>query len=154
MEPTKPPSSTDRQKASCGQAGATARLADALTAGQRALLAAELTRRQHELERRLALHHGGLTRAEHATEVLRQDGDDAPQRNAERSVDLALSDLETLELRAVLAALQRVQAADYGRCADCGEAIAFDRLKVEPWALRCVACEARHEGKRPAPARL
>ena len=154
MKPTNPSQPTGRRAADPSAAGAAGQLADALTAGQRALLAAELTRLQHELERRLALHHGGLTRAEHATEVLRQDGDDAPQRNAERSVDMALSDLETRELRAVLAALQRVQAADYGQCADCGEAIAFDRLKVEPWALRCVACETRHEGHRPAPARL
>ena len=154
MKPTNPSQATGRPAAERSPAGAASHLADALTAGQRALLAAELTRRQHELERRLALHHGGLSRAEHATEVLRQDGDDAPQRNAERSVDMALSDLETRELSAVLAALQGVQAAGYGQCADCGEAIAFDRLKVEPWALRCVACETRHEGHRPAPARL
>ena len=32
-----------------------------------------------------------------------------------------------------------------GVCTDCAEDIPFDRLKVEPWALRCVACEARHE---------
>lgn len=126
----------------------------ALTPGQRALLAAELSRRQHELERRLALHHGGMSRAEHAAEVLQQDGDDAPQRNADRSVDLALSDLEVRELGAVLDALRRVQAADYGACSDCGSAIAFDRLKAEPWALRCIGCETRREGHRTPTARL
>jgi RNA polymerase-binding transcription factor DksA len=33
----------------------------------------------------------------------------------------------------------------YGACSDCGEPIAFDRLKVEPWALRCIGCEGRRE---------
>lgn len=125
-----------------------------LTAGQRALLESALTQRQHELDQRLARHHGGATRAEHAREVLLQDGDDAPQRDAEREVDLALSDLETQELGRVSEALRRVHADSFGQCTDCGEGIAFDRLKVEPWALRCVPCESRREGYVPAPARL
>jgi RNA polymerase-binding transcription factor DksA len=125
-----------------------------LTAGQRALLEAELTRRRHALESRLALHHGGTTRAEHAHELLHQDGDDAPQRDAERSVDLALSELETQELGAVHQALRRVHEADYGLCRDCGDAIPFDRLKVEPQALHCVACATQREGHPPTPARL
>lgn len=125
-----------------------------LTAGQRALLAAALTQRQHELDRRLAQHHGGVSRAEHAREVLLQDGDDAPQRDADREVDMVLSDLETQELGRVSEALRRVHAADFGQCTDCGEAIAFDRLKVEPWALRCVVCETQREGHLPAPVRL
>ena len=51
--------------------------------------------RQHQLDRRLADHTGGLTRAEHAREVLLQDDDDAPQRESEREMDLALTDIET-----------------------------------------------------------
>lgn len=126
-----------------------------LTAGQRALLEAELTQRRHVLDRRLAQHHGGATRAEHAREVLLQDGDDAPQRDSDRSVDMALSDMEMRELGAVCEALRRVHEPDFGLCGDCGEAIAFDRLKVEPWALRCVSCESQreaqdHPGRRPA----
>ena len=39
-----------------------------LTHGQRALLEAALTQRQHQLDRRLAEHHSGLSRAEHARE--------------------------------------------------------------------------------------
>jgi DnaK suppressor protein len=125
-----------------------------LTAGQRALLEAGLVRRQHELDRRLAQHHGGVSRVEHARQVLMQDGDDAPQRDAEREVDLALSDLETQELGAVSAALRRAHEPDFGLCVGCGEAIAFDRLKVEPWALRCLDCATRHEGPQPKRARL
>jgi DnaK suppressor protein len=116
-----------------------------LTAGQRALLQAELTRRQGELDRQLTDHQGGLTRVEHARELLSQDSDDVSHREAEREMDMELSDRDIAELGAVSAALLRLKEGRYGACSDCGEAIAFDRLKVEPWALRCVACEGRRE---------
>ena len=118
-----------------------------LTAGQKALLEAELMQRQHQLDKRLADHTQGLSRAEHAREVLLQDGDDAPQREPERELDMALTDLETRELGAVSEALRRLQGGDYGVCTDCDADIPFDRLKVEPWALRCVACETRRENQ-------
>ena len=116
-----------------------------LTAGQRAQLEADLRSRQRQLDDRLAAHHGGLTRVEHAREVLLQDGDDAPQREGEREVDMALSDLETLQIGAVSEALLRLKESRYGGCADCGAQIPFERLQAEPWALRCLACEALHE---------
>ena len=116
-----------------------------LTTGQKALLEAALVQRQHQLDRRLAEHTSGLSRAEHAREVLLQDGDDAPQRESEREMDLALTDIETQELGAVSEALRRLPTDDFGVCTDCATEIPFDRLKVEPWALRCVSCESRRE---------
>jgi DnaK suppressor protein len=116
-----------------------------LTPGQKALLEAALVQRQHLLDRRLAEHTQGLSRAEHAHEVLLQNDDDVPQRENTRAMDLARTDIETQELGAVSAALRRLQGDDYGVCADCGTDIPFDRLKIEPWALRCVACESLRE---------
>lgn len=121
-----------------------------LTTGQKALLQAALEQRQHQLDRRLAEHTQGQTRAEHARDVLLQDGDDAPQRDNARELDLALTDRETQDLGAVSDALRRLQGADFGVCADCASDIPFDRLKVEPWALRCVACESAREHKARA----
>lgn len=117
-----------------------------LTAGQRALLRAELERRQHELARRLDEHLNGASRVEHMAQLREQDADDVPQREGERGLDMALSDLETKELGQIGEALRRMDSERYGLCADCEEEISFDRLKVEPWALRCVACQARREG--------
>ena len=116
-----------------------------LTAGQKALLEAELEQRQRQLDKRLADHTQGLSRAEHAREVLLQDGDDAPQREPERELDMALTDRETRELGTVSDALRRLRSGQYGVCTDCEADIPFDRLKVEPWALRCVACETKRE---------
>jgi len=119
-----------------------------LTVGQRALLQAELELRQRQLSEQLQVHQEGRTRIEHARDVLAQDYDDAPQRAMDREVDMALSEIDTQELAAIARALQRVHEDDYGLCADCGVEIPFDRLKVEPHALRCVACESRREKPR------
>jgi DnaK suppressor protein len=119
-----------------------------LTVGQRALLQAELELRQRQLSQQLELHQEGRSRIEHARDVLAQDYDDAPQRAMDREVDMALSEIDTQELAAVGRALDRVHEEDYGLCVDCGGGIPFDRLKVEPQALRCVVCEARREKPR------
>jgi DnaK suppressor protein len=116
-----------------------------LTAGQKALLESSLVQRLHQLDKRLVEHTQGLTRAEHAREVLLQDGDDAAQRKQEREMDLALTDIETQELGAVSDALRRLPGDAYGLCIACAGEIPFDRLKIEPWALRCVACESSRE---------
>jgi RNA polymerase-binding transcription factor DksA len=116
-----------------------------LTAGQRALLKAELELRQRQLDRQLDTHQDGQSRADHAREVLERDYDDAPQRAMDREVDMALSDIDLQTLGAISRALQRIDDEDFGLCGDCGSEIPFDRLKVEPYALRCVRCESRHE---------
>lgn len=120
-----------------------------LTSGQCALLGAELEQRQQQLGQQLAEHLHGLTRSERANDAFQQDADDAPQRRPEREIAMALTDREQREMDAVTAALARLQRGDYGACADCGADIPFDRLKAEPWALRCVGCESRHEHARP-----
>jgi DnaK suppressor protein len=119
-----------------------------LTPGQHALLESALTSRLQELDRRIAEHQGGLSRAEHAREVLKQDSDDISHREADRELDMARSDRDLDELGAVSAALRRMQDGSYGSCTDCGVDIPFDRLKIEPEAPRCVACETKIERAR------
>ena len=112
-----------------------------LTAGQRALLEAELQTREAQLDQRLAEQHGGLTRAERAHELLEQESDNAPERENERGLGQTITDIEARELAAVKAALARLRDGEYGLCAQCDAEIPFDRLRAEPWARRCVACE-------------
>ena len=116
-----------------------------LTTGQQALLTAELELRERELAAQLAAHLHGQTRTERAHELLSQDGDDAPQRAPELAIAAALTDLEQRELEAVRGALGRMTRGEYGSCRACGESIPFDRLKVEPWAERCVPCASALE---------
>jgi DnaK suppressor protein len=117
-----------------------------LTAGQRAMLESDLLQRQQSLQRRLDLHLGGNSRTEHARDLLQQDGDDAPQRDSDREVDQALTDLEVQALASVNEALRRLPTPAYGLCERCGVGIAVDRLRAEPDARRCIACETAVEG--------
>jgi RNA polymerase-binding protein DksA len=49
------------------------------------------------------------------------------------------------ELREVEAALQRMEMGSYGLCEECGGEIPFERLKVQPTALRDVEHQERFE---------
>jgi RNA polymerase-binding transcription factor DksA len=122
-------------------------MSDALTAGQRALLEASLEQQRSTLEKQIAQQLDGASRPEHARDLLQQDGDDAPARDADREVDLARSDLEIAELRDVHAALARLKAGHYGLCVDCDQPIPFDRLRRTPHALRCVTCQSAYEAR-------
>jgi DnaK suppressor protein len=74
--------------------------------------------------------------------------DEAMQRDAATIGD-AEARRDRKELMQVEAALRRWDAGDFGVCADCGEPIPRERLRVQPAALRCAACQTAHEG-RPA----
>jgi DnaK suppressor protein len=126
-----------------------------LAAEQQAILRESLLDERAALLRELGSLQEGQTRVQHARDVLLQDGDDGPQRDADREVDLARTDHLVRELSAVDAALARLDQGDFGRCADCDATIPIERLRANPSALRCVACEGlfekRHGG---APGRL
>ena len=116
---------------------------------EQAELLAALRKRRAALDAQRQALFSGRSRAEHAHEVLQQDHHDAPQREADRQVDLSLVDRLVVEAAEVDAALQRLADGAYGDCADCGEPIPLARLRAAPQALRCVPCEERHEKARP-----
>lgn len=115
------------------------------THGQRALLESALLQRQRALDQRLSEHTEGHTRAEHAHDLLTQDSDDITRHQSERDRDMARADSDVQDLGDVSQALGRFRRGEFGACADCGADIPFDRLVVEPWAVRCVACQAARE---------
>lgn len=121
-----------------------------LTPVQKAELQQTLLSLRDRLQGQLDDQLAGGTRAEHARDVLLQDGDDAPQRDADREVDLARSDQNLQDLRAVQEALARLPTPDYGVCVDCGSGIPFGRLQHQPEVVRCVACQGVREGRRGA----
>lgn len=125
-----------------------------LTPAERSQLEARLRERLQSLRSRMSTQLDGLSRAEHAREVLLQDGDDGPQRDADREVDFAMTDREGAEFAAIEQALARLAAGTYGECADCGAEVPYARLALEPQALRCVACESVRERTAPRTASL
>ena len=71
---------------------------------------------------------------------------------ADESVATLIADLDHAdvgrdlsELRGLEAARTRLADGSYGTCADCGGDIGFERLQVQPAAVRCIACQTLHE---------
>jgi DnaK suppressor protein len=49
------------------------------------------------------------------------------------------------EMRQIEAARERAQNGLVGSCTDCGDDIGYARLRAQPYAVRCVDCQERHE---------
>jgi RNA polymerase-binding transcription factor len=78
--------------------------------------------------------------------------DRAPVDEGDQSVSTELADLNMgmmnrhmREIRDIETAKARLQDAGYGTCAECGRDIGFERLLVQPTALRCVDCQEQWE---------
>ena len=48
-------------------------------------------------------------------------------------------------LQRVEAALRRIAAKEYGSCLRCEEPVGVERLKVQPEAVLCIACQSQGE---------
>ena len=46
-------------------------------------------------------------------------------------------------------AAERVEQGHYGLCIDCDRPIPLARLRIKPEAVRCTACQERHEHAAP-----
>ncbi len=103
--------------------------------GRRQVLEALLRERRHAVD---------APPAAHADEA---DPGDAAREREEEMVWLAVLD-RSREIQAqVDEALCRLAAGHYGRCADCGEPIPRTRLRALPFAVRCLRCQERLEGR-------
>ena len=71
------------------------------------------------------------------TQVGRLSRMDAMQQQA---MATAQSRRRAGRLKAIEAALKRIDQDDYGWCDDCGEEIPAGRLNLDPCATRCLAC--------------
>lgn len=82
---------------------------------------------------------------------LVQQGADADDRAvADLLIDLNLSEIsrDVDELRAVIDALGRLEAGNYGICRVCGQPIATERLRALPQTPLCIDCKSRAESQR------
>ncbi len=76
-------------------------------------------------------------------ELVEPASKDDEERATEREGDEVLESLgseRAAELRAVRAALKRIQEGTYGECANCGDEIPERRLEIIPHAARCARC--------------
>jgi DnaK suppressor protein len=103
------------------------------------------------IERRLDALRGEITDklgdAAHVVEGLDRNADSGDLSVADdtASADFADARRDIEEYQAGRAALARLDAGDYGVCADCGVDIPAPRLQAQPFAIRCIACQERRE---------
>ena len=70
---------------------------------------------------------------------------DEIQANERREIGFATRELLVGKVNRIVAALERLDAGEYGMCAECGETIAPARLQVLPEVQTCVRCQDRLE---------
>ncbi len=88
---------------------------------------------------------GSERNADHGREVVKDPFGSASITHDDE-ITFAVADHRARQLVEVTQALEDINAGRYGTCRECGEPIANARLKVMPFATRCVACQARVEG--------
>ena len=96
----------------------------------------KLVARKDELTERLARLESDLDTA------ASPDSDERAVERQDDEVLEALGEAGLVELRAIDAALERIEHGRYGTCGRCGERISEARLEAVPHAVLCQSCHA------------
>ncbi|MGD0670438.1 MAG: TraR/DksA C4-type zinc finger protein [Candidatus Binatus sp.] len=81
---------------------------------------------------------------------LPADGLDVARSLEDIETDAGLIERYEFQLKAIDAALSRLERGRYGICEKCKEEIPLERLKAVPFAAYCIDCQkTRNEGRRP-----
>ena len=78
---------------------------------------------------------------------LTQDEVDVATAAAEDQLTHTMHERYLQELRQVEAARERAANGLLDCCSECGGEIGYERLRAQPFAVRCVECQSRHERK-------
>ena len=114
-----------------------------LTAPQREELKTLLLARRDDLNAQMRQNEENLT-------PPTADEGAVLQRNVAREVDQALTNIDAADITRIDRALEKMTDGSYGFCGECGCAIPFERLKIEPQTQHCVACKSRWEAEQAA----
>lgn len=99
---------------------------------------------RYERERKDILAVTQRTR-EQLDEGVSADWVDAALTESTLAADDAMISQDIQDVRDINTARERLSAGTYGICADCGEAIAYERLLAYPTAKRCIHCQRLYE---------
>ena len=72
---------------------------------------------------------------------------DSAHATAERARTLSVMKALRANLRWVNRALRKMELGTYGDCERCGEPIGLERLEALPWAILCIDCARKGEGR-------
>lgn len=101
---------------------------------------------ERAMELRNDLRREANEKEEHV-DVATEAPDPGDSSFANLTIDLsnAAMSRDIFEMRAIEAALSRMDDGSYGECLDCGTDIPYQRLEVQPTAERCTPCQEKHE---------
>jgi DnaK suppressor protein len=96
----------------------------------------------NDVRRELEKHDG-----QQYGDLVQGAGDPEDDATANLLVDLNLAEInrDIEELRAVHAAIARLERGEYGICQACGTEIPLARLEAVPHAALCIECQGRRE---------
>ena len=100
-----------------------------------------------------------MTRREELMKTIARTEEEGRQADDDPTVDLAdkaansytkeflfgMTNTDRVILNQIEAALKRINADDYGVCANCQEELQQKRLEAVPWAKHCISCQEKAE---------
>lgn len=72
---------------------------------------------------------------------------DSAHATAERARTLSVMKALRANLRWVNRGLRKMELGTYGDCERCGQPIGLERLEALPWAILCIDCARKGEGR-------
>ena len=102
---------------------------------------------QRENLRKEIADQGGDPDSDDASIDVERGFADSAHSTAERARLIAVMKALRANLRWVNRALKKIELGTYGTCERCGSAIPIERLDALPWAILCVDCARKGEGR-------
>jgi DnaK suppressor protein len=109
-------------------------------------LRSALVEQRDNLRKEIADQGGDPDSDDAAIDVERGFADSA-HSTAERARMIAVMKALRANLRWVNRALTKMDLGTYGTCERCGNEIPIERLEALPWAILCVECARKGEGR-------
>ena len=98
-----------------------------------------------EFRKTLNMRQTELSEGRHNREALAietsADELDRIQQAQDRDFAMGAIDRDSLRLREIRAALERINSGSFGICLNCEEEIAAKRLTAVPWTALCIVCQ-------------
>ena len=101
----------------------------------------ELDQFRETLKNRQAELRAGLRKREALAIEASADELDQIQHAQERDFAMGALDRESVRLREITAALERIDRGSFGICLNCEEEIGAKRLAAVPWTALCIVCQ-------------
>jgi RNA polymerase-binding transcription factor len=102
---------------------------------------------QREHLRKEVLEQGGDPDSDDAEIDVERGFADSAHATAERARTLSVMKALRSNLRWVNRALTKMDLGTYGTCERCGNPIGIERLEALPWAILCIDCKRKGEGR-------